>query len=232
MEFPYLEELENNLNIKFSNHDLLAQALVHRSYLNENPHFYLGHNERLEFLGDAVLELVVSEYLFKNYPDKSEGILTSWRAALVNAENLSQIALKDLGLDKFILLSKGEAKDTGKAKERILANTLEALIGAIYLDKGFDVVGEFIYKKILIKLPEIIERKLYIDAKSYFQEKSQDIYGITPTYEVLSEWGPDHAKKFRIGVFLEKKLISEGEGYSKQEAQQNAAEEAIKKMGW
>ncbi len=232
IDFSYLEKLENNLGIKFSNHNLLAQALVHRSYLNENPSFHLGHNERLEFLGDAVLELVVSDYLYKNYPDKPEGMLTSWRAALVNADNLSQIADLDLKIGSFVLLSKGESRDVGRARQRILANTLEAVIGAIYLDKGLDIVAEFINKKILTKLPEIIERKLYVDAKSYFQEKSQDVYGITPTYEVLSEWGPDHAKNFKVGVFLDKELIGEGEGHSKQEAQQNAAEKAIKKMGW
>lgn len=229
---PHLEELQNNLGIKFNNPNLLEQAMVHRSYLNENPKFPLGHNERLEFLGDSVLELIVSDYLYKNYADKSEGVLTSWRAALVNAESLSEIAHKDLKLEKFVLLSRGEARDIEKARARILANTLEAAIGAIYLDQGLDRAREFIGKYILIKLPQIIEKKLYIDAKSYFQEKSQDIYGITPTYEVLSEWGPDHAKNFRIGLFLEKELISEGEGRSKQEAQQNAAEAAIKKMGW
>lgn len=232
MESRHLEELENNLGVKFTNHDLLKQALIHRSFLNEHPNLNLGHNERLEFLGDAVLELVVSEYLYKNYSNQPEGLLTSWRAALVNAENLAKIALEDLKLEKFILMSKGEAKDTGKARQRLLANALEAIIGAMYLDKGLSVVSEFIQKKILIGLPEIIKRKLYIDAKSYFQEKSQDIYGITPTYAVLSEWGPDHAKIFKIGVFLDKELISEGEGSSKQEAQQNAAEKAIKKMGW
>lgn len=231
MKSLYFEELENNLGIKFFNHNLLAQALVHKSYLNEHQDFYLGHNERLEFLGDAVLELVVSEYLFENYPEQSEGVLTAWRAALVNSDSLFQVA-SDLKLEKFILLSKGEIKSTGKAKERILANTVEAIIGAIYLDQGIEIAKKFIKDKILIKLNKIIKNKRYIDSKSFFQEKSQNIYGITPTYEVLAEWGPDHDKTFRVGVFLDKELVAEGEGKSKRAAQEAAAKKAIKLKGW
>lgn len=226
-----LSNFEQKLNISFKNKDLLLQSLIHRSYINENPKFRLDHNERLEFLGDAVLELVVTEYLYGNYPNP-EGELTSWRAALVNAKILSGIAA-DLGINDFLLLSKGEAKDTGKARQVILANAIEALIGAIYLDQGYETAMQFVQKNIIVHLPKIIKEKAYKDPKSYFQEKAQEIEGVTPTYEVLEEWGPDHAKTFRVGVFLDGgNMAGVGEGASKQDAQQNAAEDALKKMGW
>lgn len=225
-----LSKLESNLGITFQDKDILLQALVHRSYINENPKFHLDHNERLEFLGDAVLELAVTEYLYKNYSNP-EGELTSWRAALVNAKILSTIA-SNLGLNDFLLLSRGEAKDTGKARQIILANAIEAVIGAIYLDKGYGTSKNFIEGNIIIELPAIIKQKAYKDPKSYFQEKAQEAEGITPTYEVLEEWGPDHAKQFRIGVFLNGNMAGVGEGESKQDAQQAAAEDALKKMGW
>ena len=218
------------MDLKFKNPDLLKQALTHRSYLNENPNFGLDHNERLEFLGDAVLELVVTEYLYQNYKNP-EGELTSWRAALVNAEMLSKKA-KKLGLNDEILLSRGEAKDTGKARDYILANALEALIGAIYLDGGYEIAKKFINENILIELPSVLENKLYLDAKSQFQERAQEEVNITPEYKVLKEWGPDHDKKFKIGVYLNTELVAVAIGSSKQEAQQKAAEKALKAKDW
>lgn len=224
-------ELEQQLGIVFKNKDYLQQAFVHRSYLNENPGFPLHHNERLEFLGDAVLELVVTEYLYEQYPDKPEGELTSWRAALVNAKMLSALA-KEIRFGNFLLLSRGETKETGKAREYILANTMEAFIGALYLDRGLKICEKFIITYILKELPEILKSKLYEDAKSHFQEIAQEKTGITPTYIVSKEWGPDHSKTFRMGVFLDKNCIAEGEGSSKQEAEQAAAKNALRKKEW
>jgi len=222
--------LENKLGVKFNNTQLLVQALTHRSYLNENPDFGLEHNERLEFLGDAVLELVVTEYLYKSFPNP-EGELTNWRAALVKAETLSQTA-DVLKINSFLLLSRGEAKDTGRARQCILANTVEAIIGAIYLDSGYDTAKGFISKNIISFLPEILEKGTYRDPKSVFQEEAQERVGITPTYEVIKEWGPDHAKKFLVGVYLNGELVAEGEGASKQEAQLEAAKNGLKVKGW
>lgn len=225
-----LFKLENKIGITFKNKDLLQQAFVHRSFLNENPDFQLPHNERLEFLGDAVLELVVTKYLYATYPNP-EGELTNWRAALVNAKKLAEIA-ETIGLNDFLMLSRGESKDTGRARQYILANTMEALIGAVFLDQGIDVAGEFIEKNILVHLPEILKEGAYRDAKSMFQEEAQERAGITPSYEVLKEWGPDHAKNFKIGVYLNDELVAEGEGVSKQDAQQKAAENALLAKGW
>ncbi len=219
--------LEKKLGLKFKNKDLLAQAFCHRSYLNENPDFYLENNERLEFLGDAVLELVVTEYLFKKYPRDSEGELTNWRAALVNAKILGNLA-EDLDFNDCLLLSRGETKELGKARQYILANSFEALIGAIYLDTGYEECRKFIEKNLIKKLKEIIKKGLFRDAKSSFQEEAQERKGATPTYKVLKEWGPDHARHFIIGVFLDSELIAEGEGSSKQEAEEAAAKEALK----
>jgi ribonuclease III len=223
--------LEKKLNLKFKNKDLLAQAFCHRSYLNENPNFHLENNERLEFLGDAVLELIVTEYLFQKYPKKSEGELTNWRAALVNAKQLSEVA-RELDFNDYLLLSRGEAKELGKARQYILANTFEAFIGTIYLDRGYKTCGEFIKKYLISKLPEIIEKGLFKDAKSRFQEEAQERTGVTPTYKVLKEWGPDHAKHFIIGVFLNNELVAKGEGSSKQEAEETAAKNALEIKGW
>ena len=217
---------EKKFNLKFKNKDLLIQAFTHRSYLNENPDFYLAHNERLEFLGDAVLELVVTEYLFKKYPIKTEGELTNWRAALVNSKILSVIA-KKIGFNDFLLLSRGETKETGKARQYILANTFEAFVGAFYLDRGYEACRKFIEKHVICELPRIIKDRLFKDAKSLFQEQSQEKFGITPTYKVMREQGPDHAKRFVVGVFLKAKMISEGEGLSKQEAESEAAKKAL-----
>ena len=226
-----LSKLEKSLGVKFKNKDLLKQSVVHRSYLNEHPEFELPHNERLEFLGDAVLELVVTEYLYKNYPNP-EGELTNWRASLVNAIILSEIA-RDLEIEEFLYLSKGEAQDkNSKARQFILANAMEAIIGAVYLDKNYEAAHKFIDEKIIVKLPYILEHKLYQDPKSRFQEISQERVGVTPTYKVLEESGPDHARHFVVGVFLKKDLIAKGEGTSKQEAQVQAAAEAMHVKNW
>lgn len=222
--------LEKTIGIKFNDPKLLQQALVHRSYLNENPRFGLDNNERLEFLGDAVLELVVTDNLYRNYPNP-EGDLTNWRSSLVNTQMISKKA-RDLNYNDFLYLSRGETKDTGKARDVILANAFEAVVGAVYLDQGYDVAKKFIEDQILSELPKILEEKLYIDAKSRLQEKIQEALKITPTYQVIKEWGPDHARKFIIGVYLEDKLLGQGEGDSKQEAQVSAAQDALEREEW
>lgn len=225
------KDLEATLGTSFKNQDLLRQALVHRSYLNENPGFGLDHNERLEFLGDAVLELVVTEYLYERYPNP-EGELTNWRAALVNAIMLSGIA-KDLGLEAYLYLSRGEAKDVGgKARQYILANAIEAVIGAVYIDQGMGPAAKFIHQHVLVKLPAVLQNKLYLDPKSRFQELAQEQNSTTPHYLVLDEHGPDHAKVFKVGLYLGDELVAEGEGSSKQEAQVAAAEAGLKAKQW
>jgi len=226
-----LEEFEKSIGVKFKNKELLLEAFTHRSYLNENADWNGRQNERLEFLGDAVLELIVTEHLFSNFKDKAEGELTSYRAALVNANMLSEVA-QDLGLNDHLLLSRGEAKDLGRARQYILANTFEALVGAIYLDAGYDAADKFIRKNILSKVSDVISKKLFRDPKSLFQERAQEVYGITPKYEVLKEWGPDHNKHFVIGAYIGNDLVAEGEGPSKQEAQANAAEEGLRIKKW
>lgn len=218
--------LEKKLGIEFKNKNLLIESFCHRSFLNEHPEFPYPHNERLEFLGDAVLELVVTEYLFKNFPEKSEGELTKVRAALVNAKMLSEISVK-LGFWDYILISKGEEKGNQKGKMTILANAFEALIGAIYLDQGFEECKKFIERELLVFTEKILEEELYHDPKSKLQEKIQAELRITPTYKVLKEWGPDHAKKFLVGVFFGEKMVATGEGFSKQEAEEKAAEKAL-----
>jgi len=226
--FPQLEEI---IGIKFKNPDLLVQSVVHRSYLNENRDFQLAHNERLEFLGDAVLELVVTEFLFDNYLNP-EGDLTNWRAALVNAKMCATVA-NEIGMQAYLFLSNGEQKDSSqKARDYILANALEALIGAIYLDQGWDITKQFITRWILTKLPVVLEESSWIDPKSRFQEASQEIMGVTPSYKVLKEEGPDHDKEFVVGVYLDKEKIAEGIGKSKQEAQVDAAEKALLTKKW
>ncbi len=226
-----LSQLETKLKLPFKNKNLLEQAFVHRSYLNENRDFHLEHNERLEFLGDAVLELVVTEHLYSKYPEKPEGELTAWRAALVNTKMLCSIG-HGLGFNDYLLLSHGEAKEEGKARDYILANTVEAFIGALYLDRGLKNAAKFVTTYILSKLSEVLTAELFLDAKSRFQEIAQEKAGITPTYAVLKEWGPDHAKNFRIGVYLDKELVAKGEGSSKQEAEENAAKNALRERNW
>lgn len=229
-----IEELAKKLGIEFNDIDLLQQALTHRSYLNEHRSYKLDHNERLEFLGDAVLELVVTEHLYKNFPDHAEGEMTNWRAALVNGEMLAKIS-KRLGVEEYLLMSRGESKDTGRARQYLLANAFESIVGAIYLDQkeaGYGAAKDFIEKNVIVELAEIIEKKSYLDPKSRFQEESQERVGITPSYRVLSESGPDHDKKFVVGVYLGEELAAEGEGLSKQEAQRKAAEKALEAKGW
>lgn len=224
-------KLEKRLGVAFRDRNLLTQSVVHRSYLNEHPDFHLGHNERLEFLGDAVLELVVTEYLYEHYPNP-EGELTNWRAALVNATMLARVA-EEMGLEEFLYLSRGEAKDTqSKARQYILANAFEALIGALYLDQGMPVVREFVGEHILKRLPHILEHRLYLDPKSRFQEAAQEKVGVTPNYRVLDEVGPDHAKRFTMGVYLGDELVATGAGSSKQEAQVEAATRALEVKNW
>jgi ribonuclease-3 len=227
-DFVRFEEISG---ITFKNKELLKRAFTHRSYLNENRDSESSHNERLEFLGDAVLELMVTEYLFEKYPDSNEGDLTAYRASLVNAITLSEAAQK-INVNDFLLLSKGETKDTGKARQYILANTMEAIIGAIYLDQGYDSAKYFISKNLFHLIDKIVAEKSWIDAKSKFQEKAQEKESLTPMYKSLKEEGPDHDKKFTIGVYLDKDLIAEGVGMSKQEAEQEAARKALEAKGW
>lgn len=227
-KFPKLEEI---IGITFHNPNLLVQALVHRSFLNENRDFPLAHNERLEFLGDAVLELIVTQFLFDRYLNP-EGELTNWRAALVNAKMCADVA-REIGLEEFLFLSHGEQKDENtKARDYILANAFEAVIGAIFIDHGWDMANQFVTRWIISKLPEVLDLGLWMDPKSRFQEAAQEIVGITPTYRVLKEDGPDHDKQFVVGVYLDKEKIAIGEGGSKQEAQVEAAEKGLKKKAW
>lgn len=224
-------ELEEKLHIVFKNKDLLASAFLHRSYLNENSGINLPHNERMEFLGDAVLELVVTDYLYQKYMNKPEGELTAYRAALVNTNTISDAARK-LGFEDYLLLSKGEAKDTGKARAYILANTFESFTGALYLDQGYDASKKFIHDHLLPELENIINHGLWRDAKSYVQEQSQEHEGVTPSYKVLHESGPDHDKTFTVGIYFRDKKIAEGKGSSKQEAETAAARNALEVQGW
>ena len=228
-----LSSLEKKTGHQFKNINLLKEALTHRSYLNENPSwgkdFLSSHNERLEFLGDAVLELIVTEVLFKDYPNSAEGELTSIRSALVNYQMLADVS-REIVLSDYILLSRGEAKDTGKARDVILANAFESLIGAIYLDGGYEAAGKFINSFVMKRVAEVMEKELYRDPKSFLQEIIQEKMKITPTYDVISEKGPDHAKVFRVGVYFGDQLITEGEGLSKQEAEVEAAKNALKEI--
>ncbi len=225
-------QFEQNAGVTFKDKGLLRQAFVHRSYINENREAAgNGHNERLEFLGDAVLELVITDYLYQKYPDKTEGDLTSYRSALVNATTCAAVATK-LGVNDFLILSKGEAKDTGRARQYILANTLEAVIGALYMDQGYEVAKEFISLHISPLIDDILAKGSWIDAKSLFQEKAQDIEEKTPEYRTVKEAGPDHDKKFTVGVFIGSKQIATGEGKSKQDAEQEAAKKALAAKGW
>ncbi|MBI4049477.1 MAG: ribonuclease III [Candidatus Doudnabacteria bacterium] len=221
-----LDKLETKIKIKFKDRDLLQSALTHRSYLNENRKWPLPHNERLEFLGDAVLELITTEHLYQSFPNP-EGELTNFRSALVNYKMLSDVAA-ELELDKYILLSRGEAKDTGRARQVILANALEALIGAIYLDSGFEVAKRFVDEYILLRLDSVIQSGKILDPKSKFQELTQEKLGVTPHYKVLGESGPDHNKQFEVGVFVGDKQVAAGTGPSKQEAEIAAAENGLK----
>ncbi len=226
-----LKELEEKLGTDFKNKDLLLQALCHRSYLNENPDFGLGQNERLEFLGDSVLQLVITDYLYITYPRETEGVLTNWRASLVNSKELGEVA-ESLGVYDYILLSKGESRDQGKSRLYILADTFEAIIGAIYLDLGYVSAKKIIEENLTPRLPRIIELGLYRDSKSILQEKAQEKLSITPVYKTINEIGPDHKKQFVMGVFVEDDLLGKGRGDSKKEAEEEAAKIALRKKGW
>jgi len=224
-------DFEKKTGVVFKDKNLLKQAFIHRSYINENGASTLSHNERLEFLGDAVLELIVTDFLYKKYPNYTEGELTAVRSALVNAIIISEIA-SGIGMNDYLLLSKGEAKDNGKARQYILANTFEAFIGAMYLDQGYGVVDKFIAETLLPKTEEIVKKKLWRDAKSLVQEKAQEFVSVTPLYKVLHESGPDHDKHFTVGIYFGGELITEGKGKSKQEAEQSAALAALKLKNW
>lgn len=224
---PYHDWAKEKLGYDFDNIDLLVTALTHRSYLNEHKKSANEHNERLEFLGDAVLELVTTDFLFSNY-DKPEGILTAWRSALVRTESIGT-AGERLGYEKLIQMSRGEKQGSARARQQILANAFEATTGAIYLDKGYEAAKKYITDNILSTLPQILEEESWRDPKSYLQEISQARDGFTPIYKVLNEDGPDHDKIFTLGVFVGDKKMGEGEGPSKQIAQQEAAREAIRK---
>jgi ribonuclease III len=228
---PDFSLFAKKIGLPFNNLDLLIEAFTHRSYLNEHRDYTGNHNERLEFLGDAVLELATTDFLFKKFPAKSEGELTSYRAALVNTLSLAALG-QALGVNDYLLLSKGESKDTGRAREVILADALEAIIGAIYLDQGFAGAEKFIAGNLFGKLDDVIQKRSYQDAKSRLQEFAQEKRSITPRYETLSEEGPDHAKLFTVGVFIGKEKIAQGEGQSKQEAEQAAAQAGLDKSGW
>jgi ribonuclease-3 len=228
---PDFSSFAKQLGLSFNNLDLLIEALTHRSYLNEHREYADSHNERLEFLGDAVLELAVTDFLFKKFPGIAEGELTAYRAALVNTVSLAASA-QALGINEYLLLSKGEAKDTGRARDVILADAFEAIIGAVYLDSGFASAEAFIAKNLYSKIDDVIAKRSYQDAKSRFQEIAQEKRGTTPSYETLSEIGPDHNKRFTVGVFIGTEEIARGEGQSKQEAEQAAAQAGLDKTGW
>jgi len=226
-----VEAFAEHVGVSFRDISILKQAFTHRSYLNEHRTSPVAHNERLEFLGDAILELVVTEYLFKKFPAKNEGELTAYRSALVNTNTLSMVA-DSLEMNKYLLLSRGERKDTGRARQFILANTFEAVVGAMYLDAGFDTVSKFIATFLLTYTDTVIENRLWQDAKSRFQEVAQEKASITPTYSLVEETGPDHDKQFTVAVCLHNEKIAEGAGKSKQEAEQDAARNALDAKGW
>lgn len=222
---PYQDFARETLGFEFANIDYLVTALTHRSYVNEHKKSVSEHNERLEFLGDAVLELVVTDYLYRNYPDP-EGILTSWRSSLVRTESIGDAGAK-LGYEPLLRMSRGEKNGSDRARQQILANAFEALIGAIYLERGYGDAEVFISKHILSKLEDILKTGSWRDPKSHLQEVSQRVDGHTPVYKVLSEEGPDHDKIFTLGVYVGDKLMGKGNGSSKQNAQQEAAKAAL-----
>ena len=219
------------IGISFNNPELLRQAFTHRSYLNEHRGEVSGHNERLEFLGDAVLELVATRFLYDKFPEQPEGELTAYRAALVNAVTCAEVAT-ELRMNDYLLLSRGEQKDVGRARGVLLANALEALIGAIYLDQGYEAAQKFIDARLFPKIDTIIKNRSWRDAKSTLQERTQEHHGETPSYAVLRESGPDHAREFLVGVYVGGQLWAEGAGHSKQEAEAAAAKAALEKKGW
>lgn len=228
LDFAALEKL---IGVAFKNKEYLLSAMTHRSYLNEHKEATQDHNERLEFLGDAVLELVITDFLFTKYPDKPEGELTAVRAALVNTNSLAEASTK-IGLNDYLLLSKGEAKDTGRARVYILANAFESVAGALYLDQGYETAKDFIGRQLFSLTDKIVDKRLWQDPKSRFQELAQEHAGVTPSYETISQTGPDHDRVFTVGVFLGEKKIAEGTGRAKQEAEQEAALKAMEVKNW
>lgn len=228
---PDFQQFAQNAGVTFSDVTLLRQAFTHRSYLNEHRNVDWEHNERLEFLGDAVLELIVTDELYHRFPERPEGELTAFRAALVNTSMLATVG-DEIGMDDYLLLSRGEARDTGRARQYILANTFEALLGALYLDQGYTVCRNFVHRVLVPRIDEVVEQRLWQDAKSRFQELAQDRADTTPQYETISEEGPDHDKCFTIGVYLGDEQIATGTGKAKQEAEQAAARNAIEAKGW
>jgi ribonuclease-3 len=226
-----LEKLQTLIGVEFKDTVHLLTAVTHRSYLNEHREATQPHNERYEFLGDAVLELVVTDFLFHKYLEKPEGELTALRAALVNTLSLADAASR-MDINEYLLLSKGEERDTGRARQYILANTFESIIGAIYLDQGYDAARDFVARNLFEKTDTIVADKLWQDAKSKFQELAQEHASITPNYETLTQTGPDHDRVFTVGVYLGGEKIAEGKGRSKQEAEQSAAEAGIAAKGW
>jgi ribonuclease-3 len=219
------------IGVTFTDITILRTAFTHRSYVNEHRGEPIEHNERLEFLGDAVLELAVTDFLFTTYLEKTEGELTAYRAALVNTTTIGEVA-SELSMNDLLLLSKGESRDTGRARQYILANTFEAVIGAIYLDQGYTAAQLFISDHIFPRAQAVVEKRLWQDSKSYFQERAQEAVGVTPSYVIVNETGPDHDKKFTVAACLEEEQVATGEGRSKQEAEQAAAHEALKAKGW
>lgn len=219
------KELQKKLGVKFNDPELLKRALTHRSYLNENRSVDKS-NERLEFLGDAVLELIVSDYLYREYSERPEGDLTSFRSAIVRTESLAQ-ASRELGYGEYLRLAKGEEESGGRDKDYILANTFEAILGAIYIDQGYEVCKELVTKSLISKIENIVKNRLDIDSKTRIQEVVQSKYGRTPTYVVLKEHGPDHNKKFVVGVKVGNKIIGKGRGTSKQRAEEDAAKKGL-----
>ncbi len=225
------DKLQKDLNVQFESMDLLRTAFTHRSYINETNDTTLEHNERMEYLGDAVIELIITHYLFERFPETPEGQLTAYRAALVRTESLSKAA-QDLGFNEYLLLSKGEARDIGRARNYILANTFEAFVGALYLDQGYVVAREFVIAQLAPFMDIVLEKSLWRDAKSYVQEKAQEILNVTPTYDMVDHKGPDHDKTFVVVIKFGEDVITTGEGPSKQEAQQEAARKALDIMKW
>lgn len=224
-------EFEKKFNLDFKDKGLLEQAFIHRSFINENKSYPRDHNERLEFLGDAVLELVITDFLFKKFPETKEGVLTAYRSSLVRTESISRAA-RDMGMNNLLRLSKGESRDQGKARDYILANTFESFIGAVYLDQGYESAKQIIADTLFENIEDIIKEGSWKDAKSYVQEKAQEQYSETPRYELVSSEGPDHDKEFVMAIYFGNKKIAEGMGNSKQKAQQDAAKKAIALESW
>lgn len=222
---PYIEFAKEKLGVEYHDLELLITAFTHRSYVNEHKKTVKEHNERLEFLGDAVLELVVTEYLYGNF-EEPEGILTNWRSALVRTESIGAAAAR-YGFEPLLRLSRGEKRGSDRAREQILANSFEAVVGSLYLDQGYEAAKKFIHEAVLSTFKEILKTGSWMDPKSHLQEVVQSKEGFTPVYKVLSEEGPDHDKTFTVGVFVSNELKGQGQGPSKQAGQQKAAEAAL-----